>query len=168
MLLIMVAYNFFIFLVLRDKSYIYYVLFVITLTLNNAIRQGFFEQYIFPENSHILTLHLSSIFSLILSLQFATTFLDLKNKFPILTDLILLDIKMPDMDGYEVCQHIKANEKTCDIPVIFISGLEDVMDKVKAFQMGGVDYIVKPFATLEVIARVENHLQMSQKFRLLR
>lgn len=80
-------------------------------------------------------------------------------------DLILLDIKMPEMDGYEVCQQIKSNQETCDIPVIFISGLEDVIDKVKAFEMGGVDYIVKPFATLEVIARVENHLQMSKKFK---
>lgn len=80
-------------------------------------------------------------------------------------DLILLDIKMPDMDGYTVCQQLKANEQTCDIPVIFISGLEDVMDKVKAFEMGGVDYIVKPFATEEVMARVQNQLQISQKLQ---
>ncbi|WP_413164503.1 response regulator [Capilliphycus salinus ALCB114379] len=80
-------------------------------------------------------------------------------------DLIILDIKMPDMDGYTVCQQLKANDKTRDIPVIFISGLEDVMDKVKAFKMGGVDYIVKPFATEEVIARVENQLKISKKLR---
>lgn len=79
-------------------------------------------------------------------------------------DLILLDIKMPDIDGYEVCQQLKAHEKTCDIPVIFISGLEDVLDKVKGFKMGAVDYIVKPFATEEVLARVENQLQMIKKF----
>lgn len=80
-------------------------------------------------------------------------------------DLILLDIKMPDMDGYTVCQQLKANAKTCDIPVIFISGLEDVMDKVKAFKMGGVDYIVKPFAPLEVITRIENQLQIMKKIK---
>ncbi|MGB3536031.1 MAG: response regulator [Microcoleaceae cyanobacterium] len=80
-------------------------------------------------------------------------------------DLILLDIKMPDMDGYTVCQQLKANTKTCDIPVIFISALEDVMDKVKAFEMGGVDYIVKPFASLEVIARIENQLQIMKKIQ---
>lgn len=80
-------------------------------------------------------------------------------------DLILLDIKMPDMDGYTVCQQLKAHDKTCDIPVIFISGLEDVIDKVKAFKMGGVDYIVKPFATEEVIARLENQLQILKKIQ---
>ncbi|MEA5509624.1 response regulator [Crocosphaera sp. UHCC 0190] len=80
-------------------------------------------------------------------------------------DLILLDIKMPDMDGYNICQQFKANEQTRDIPIIFVSGLEDVMDKVKAFKMGGVDYIVKPFATEEVIARVENQLQIIKKLQ---
>ncbi len=69
------------------------------------------------------------------------------------------------MDGYEVCQQLKSSQETCDIPVIFISGLEDVIDKVKAFEMGGVDYIVKPFATLEVIARVKNQLQMIRKIQ---
>lgn len=83
-------------------------------------------------------------------------------------DLILLDIKMPDMDGYTVCQDLKAKDKTCDIPVIFISGLEDTMDKVKAFKMGGVDYIVKPFDTEEVIVRIENQLRMSQKIQQLK
>lgn len=82
-------------------------------------------------------------------------------------DLILLDIKMSDMDGYAVCQQLKANVKTCDIPVIFISALEDVMDKVKAFKMGGVDYIVKPFATQEVMARIENQLQIIKKIKRL-
>ena len=83
-------------------------------------------------------------------------------------DLILLDIKMPDMDGYTVCQKLKANNKTCHIPVIFISGLEDTMDKVKAFKMGGVDYIVKPFDTEEVMVRIEHQLQISQKIKNLK
>ncbi|MEH2463875.1 response regulator [Nostoc sp.] len=73
-------------------------------------------------------------------------------------DLILLDIMMPEMNGYEVCQHLKASEKTRDIPVIFISALDEVFDKVKAFAVGGVDYITKPFSEEEVFARVENNL----------
>jgi DNA-binding response OmpR family regulator len=73
-------------------------------------------------------------------------------------DLILLDIKMPDMNGYEVCQHLKAIEQTQSIPVIFISALDEVLDKVKAFAVGGVDYITKPFSEEEVFARVENIL----------
>lgn len=73
-------------------------------------------------------------------------------------DLILLDIMMPDMNGYEVCQHLKASEKTRHIPVIFISALDEVLDKVKAFAVGGVDYITKPFSEEEVFARVENNL----------
>ncbi|HEY9844753.1 MAG TPA: response regulator, partial [Candidatus Caenarcaniphilales bacterium] len=67
-------------------------------------------------------------------------------------DLILLDINMPGMNGYEVCQRLKADERNRDIPVIFISALEDVLDKVKAFAVGGVDYITKPFQVEEVLA----------------
>lgn len=73
-------------------------------------------------------------------------------------DLILLDIMMPDMNGYEVCQHLKASVQTRDVPVIFISALDEVLDKVKAFAVGGVDYITKPFSEEEVFARVENNL----------
>jgi len=73
-------------------------------------------------------------------------------------DLILLDIVMPDMDGYEVCQQLKADERTRDIPVIFLSALDDVSDKIRAFSVGGVDYITKPFQEEEVLARVETHL----------
>ncbi|VXD12316.1 two-component system response regulator [Planktothrix paucivesiculata] len=75
-------------------------------------------------------------------------------------DLILLDIKMPDMDGYTVCQSLKENEKTRDIPVIFLSALNEVIDKVKAFQVGGVDYITKPFQFEEVVARIENQIAL--------
>lgn len=73
-------------------------------------------------------------------------------------DLILLDIRMPNMSGYEVCQHLKAIATTRDIPVIFISALDEVLDKVKAFAVGGIDYITKPFSEEEVFARVENAL----------
>lgn len=73
-------------------------------------------------------------------------------------DLILLDIRMPDLDGYEVCQKLKADPRTADIPVIFISALDEVIDKVKAFEVGGVDYITKPFEMQEVLVRVKNQL----------
>jgi two-component system NtrC family sensor kinase len=79
-----------------------------------------------------------------------------------LPDLILLDINMPGMNGYEVCEQLKANEKTRDIPVIFISALSETLDKVKAFFVGGVDYVTKPFQTEEVLARVKTHLQLHQ------
>ena len=75
-------------------------------------------------------------------------------------DLILLDINMPEMDGYEVCVQLKENEKTQSIPVIFISALDEVLDKVKAFAVGGVDYISKPFQAEEVLARVKTHLAL--------
>ncbi|MCC3583635.1 response regulator [Microcoleus sp. PH2017_30_WIL_O_A] len=75
-------------------------------------------------------------------------------------DIVLLDIMMPDMDGYEVCQRLKDSEVTKDIPVIFISAINDVMDKVKAFAVGGVDFITKPFQVEEVLARIETHLKI--------
>jgi len=73
-------------------------------------------------------------------------------------DLILLDIKMPEMDGYYVFERLKKNEKTQDIPVIFISALDETFNKVKAFSVGAVDYITKPFRTEEVLAKVQAHL----------
>jgi signal transduction histidine kinase len=73
-------------------------------------------------------------------------------------DLILLDILMPNMNGYEVCQQLKADEITREIPVIFISAVSEVLDKVKAFSSGGVDYVTKPFQVEEVLVRVETHL----------
>jgi signal transduction histidine kinase len=78
-------------------------------------------------------------------------------------DLILLDIKMPDIDGYEVCKRLKADERTRDIPVIFISALNGAFDKVKAFSVGAVDYITKPFQVEEVLARVETHLMLQNQ-----
>lgn len=77
-----------------------------------------------------------------------------------LPDLILLDIKMPGIDGYEVCRQLKTDEQTRDIPVIFLSFLDEPWDKVTAFIVGGVDYITKPFQTPEVLARVENQLTL--------
>jgi DNA-binding response OmpR family regulator len=80
----------------------------------------------------------------------------------ILPDLILLDIKMPIIDGYEVCRRLKANERTATIPVIFLSALEDEHDKVKGFLAGGVDYITKPFQPEEMLARVRTHIRIRE------
>jgi diguanylate cyclase (GGDEF)-like protein len=74
--------------------------------------------------------------------------------------LILLDIKMPDMDGYQVCEKLKADQSTRDIPVIFLSAFDDVLDKVKAFSVGGVDYITKPFQIEEVNVRIQRQLAL--------
>ncbi|MBW4521404.1 MAG: response regulator [Scytolyngbya sp. HA4215-MV1] len=77
-----------------------------------------------------------------------------------LPDLILLDINMPEMTGYEVCQRLMIDPQTQEIPVIFISALNEAFDKVKAFSIGGVDYISKPFQVIEVLVRVENQLKV--------
>jgi len=82
-------------------------------------------------------------------------------------DLILLDVMMPEMNGYEVCKRLKTDEQLAEIPVIFISALDDTMDKVKAFQVGGVDYITKPFQLREVQARVATHLELHRQSHLL-
>jgi len=78
----------------------------------------------------------------------------------ILPDIILLDIRMPDIDGYEVCKILKANPTTQGIPIIFISSIEEPSEKVEAFSVGGVDYISKPFQLIEVLARIETHLRL--------
>lgn len=76
-------------------------------------------------------------------------------------DIILLDISMPEMDGYQVCQTLKSNENFCSIPVIFISALSQVQEKVKGFEVGGQDYITKPFQVREVLERVRTHLDLA-------
>jgi signal transduction histidine kinase len=82
-------------------------------------------------------------------------------------DLILLDILMPEMNGYEVCECLKEDEQLAEIPVIFISALNETMDKVKAFQVGGVDYVTKPFQLKEVQARVATHLELHRQKHLI-
>ena len=82
-------------------------------------------------------------------------------------DLILLDIMMPDMDGFEVCRLIKENQNLKDVPIIFISALNDTIDIVKAFKVGAADYITKPFRAEEVKARVTTHLKLYQQRREL-
>jgi len=75
-------------------------------------------------------------------------------------DLILLDIRMPGLTGYQVCEELKADARTREIPVIFISAADEVLDKIQAFKVGGVDYVTKPFQAEEVLARVENQLAL--------
>ena len=76
--------------------------------------------------------------------------------------LILLDVTMPEIDGFEVCRRLKAKASTAEIPVIFISALGEVMDKVTAFEVGGVDYVTKPFQIGEVLARVNAQLELAR------
>lgn len=82
-------------------------------------------------------------------------------------DLILLDIMMPGMDGYEVCRQLKANPKTCNIPVIFVSAMDEVKDETKGFELGAVDYIIKPVSPPIVKARVKTHLELFDQNRTL-
>jgi diguanylate cyclase (GGDEF)-like protein len=82
-------------------------------------------------------------------------------------DLILLDIRMPGMDGFELCRRLKAQPLTRDIPVIFISALQEMDDKIQAFKVGGVDYITKPFQSEEVLTRAHTHIELGQARRAL-
>ncbi|BDA69228.1 Response Regulator Receiver Signal Transduction Histidine Kinase [Rivularia sp. IAM M-261] len=75
-------------------------------------------------------------------------------------DLILLDVMMPGIDGFDTCQHLKSNSLTREIPIIFMTALSDTIDKVKGLSIGGVDYVTKPFHTEEVLARINVHLQL--------
>ncbi len=82
-------------------------------------------------------------------------------------DLILLDVLMPEMDGFEVCRQVKTDDRMRDVPVLFLSALDDTEDKIKAFAAGGVDYITKPFEIEEVMARLQTHLALRDLHRQL-
>jgi PAS domain S-box-containing protein len=84
-----------------------------------------------------------------------------------LPDLILLDILMPGVDGFETCRRLKADEATAEIPIIFMTALAETVDKVKGFSLGAVDYITKPFQQEEVLARVQTHVSLRQLTRQL-
>lgn len=83
-------------------------------------------------------------------------------------ELILLDVMMPGMDGFEVCQKLKADEKTRDIPVIFMTALTEIVDKLKGFRLGAADYITKPVQQEEVLARIDTHLKIRQQQKQIR
>lgn len=82
-------------------------------------------------------------------------------------DLILLDVQMPDMDGFEACKRLKENPATAHIPVIFLTARTEIDDVVKGFEVGAVDYITKPFISLELLARVRTHLRLQNAISLL-
>lgn len=111
-----------------------------------------------PENLRLLAGILSEKGYLVRPVPNGKLALSAAEKMP--PDIVLLDIMMPEMDGYEVCQRLKDCEVTKDVPVIFISAINDVTDKVKAFAVGGVDFITKPFQVEEVLARIETHLKI--------
>ncbi|MCS6943450.1 MAG: hybrid sensor histidine kinase/response regulator [Geminocystis sp.] len=83
-------------------------------------------------------------------------------------DLILLDIKTPNMDGYQVAEKIKSNPELADIPIIFVSALDDISEKIRAFKVGGVDYVTKPFQEEEVLARIATHLRIKKQEEMLK
>jgi len=78
-------------------------------------------------------------------------------------ELILLDVMMPGIDGFETCRRLKANEETRDIPVIFMTALSETVDKVKGFKLGAVDYITKPIQSEEVLVRITAHLTLRRQ-----
>lgn len=82
-------------------------------------------------------------------------------------DLILLDILMPEMDGYQVCTHIKADKETAHIPIVFVTAVSEAMDAAKAFKIGAVDYVTKPFNPVTVKARINTHIQLSSTMQAL-
>ena len=79
-----------------------------------------------------------------------------------LPDIIILDLVMPEIDGYEVCRRLKADPRSAQVPIIFLSGLISAQEKVKAFDAGGIDYIVKPCSTVELLARLHTHLTIQR------
>jgi len=85
-----------------------------------------------------------------------------------LPDLILLDIMLPDIDGFEICKRLKADERTRKIPVIFLTAKTELTDKIKGFEVGAVDYITKPFEPVEVIARVQTHIRLKKSNDIIR
>ncbi|HAG14973.1 MAG TPA: hypothetical protein DCG69_00405 [Bacteroidales bacterium] len=110
-----------------------------------------------PQNIQVLGAILKNQgYSFALTTSGAETYQLLHKTIP---DLILLDVMLPDEDGFSICKNLKADERTKDIPVIFLTAKNDTSDKVNGFKVGGVDYITKPFEELEVIERVKNHLQ---------
>ncbi|MDT9184104.1 EAL domain-containing protein [Limnospira sp. PMC 289.06] len=111
-----------------------------------------------PGNLHLLSRILSKKgYKVREAIDGKTALQEVNNKLP---DLILLDIMMPDIDGYAVCNQLKSEPYTAEVPIIFLSALDDIFDKVKAFEVGGVDYISKPFQFQEVLIRVKNQLTL--------
>jgi two-component system, sensor histidine kinase and response regulator len=110
-----------------------------------------------PQNLKVIASVLSEDYNISIANNGANA---LKNIHQLMPDLILLDIMMPDMDGFQVCRELKENEKTCDIPIIFLTAKTEIDDIMKAFDTGAVDYITKPFNQKEMKVRVRNHINL--------
>ncbi len=116
-----------------------------------------------PENINLLArILLKEGYHVRSSTNASHALLTIQKKIP---EIILLDIMMPDIDGFELCNSIKKDERFKNIPIIFLSALGDVESKLKGFDLGGIDYITKPFNIDEIIARVKVHLQLYKKNR---
>ena len=118
-----------------------------------------------PENIHVLANILQEHYDVQAATNGAKALEIASGKNP--PDLILLDIVMPDMDGYEVCRRLKADERTRDIPVIFVTVKNSVEDEAYGFNLGAVDYISKPFQPAVVRVRVQNHMNLKLKAEML-
>lgn len=112
------------------------------------------------ENIDILIENLGNEYDISVAMDGETALESLAAEIP---DIILLDIMMPDMDGYEVCRHIKENKQLSKVPIIFLTSMTDTDSKVKGFELGADDYITKPFDILEVKNKVNNHLYLKCK-----
>jgi diguanylate cyclase (GGDEF)-like protein len=114
-----------------------------------------------PDNLKLLTNLLSQLGYVVRSaVSGARGIKSAKSKCP---DIVLLDIHMPEMNGYQVCESFKKDPDLCNVPILFISALDETFDKLKAFQAGGVDYVTKPFQIEEVVARIEAHLTIQKQ-----
>lgn len=118
-----------------------------------------------PENVDILLKILQKDYALKIATN-GRRALEIASSYP-LPDLILLDIMMPGMDGYEVCHHLKQNPKTCRIPVIFVTAKGAALDEAQGFEVGGVDYVTKPIQPLTLMARVQTQLALYDQNRTL-
>ena len=113
-----------------------------------------------PANVSVLLDHLSQHgFKVLVAESGPSALMQAKHAQP---DLLLLDVMMPEMDGFETCRRLKRNEATREIPVIFMTALSDTDDKVRAFGSGAVDYVTKPFQHEEVLARITTHLTLKR------
>jgi PleD family two-component response regulator len=119
-----------------------------------------------PENIRILMELLGREYAIIPATSGAAALK--KSQIKPLPDLILLDIMMPEMDGYDVCRALKESDLTRHIPVIFITAVSEAMDEAKAFKLGAVDYVTKPFHPATIAARVKTHLELSRHIKELR
>ncbi len=128
--------------------------------LNNEQRQTVLVVDDTPDNLSLMTSLLKDIYRVKIATNGNKALQIAFSKEP--PDLILLDIMMPEMDGYEVCRHLKSDPQTTEIPVIFLTAKSGIEDELKGFELGAVDYITKPISPPVVLARVRTHLRLKK------